>query len=111
MIHVPGKEVNMSTEELKKEAAPAAEPKPKKKRAPKKKVETEEKPKLLRGIVSDCARLNVRSLGVMTSGVVAILNRGDSVLIDPEKSTDGWYSVKTKNGKIGFCMKKFIKVP
>ena len=100
-------------EEIKKEVT---EPKPKAKSTkskskskPKEKVE--EQPKTRRGVVVSCKRLNVRSLGIMTSGVVAILNQGDSVLIDPEKSTEGWYAVKTKNGKNGFCMKKYIKIP
>lgn len=104
-------------EEIKKEEAVSAETKPKKKKTTKKPTapKTESKPEpqkqLARGIVAYCKRLNVRSLGVMTSGVVAILNVGDSVLIDLEKSTDAWYSVKTKNGKTGFCMKKYIRIP
>ena len=104
----------MSTKETTPEVK---EQKPKKKAAPKtekkKSAETKKapQPKLQRGLVANCRRLNVRSLGVMTSGVVAILNVGDAVLIDPEKSTDGWYSVKTKNGKTGFCMKKYVKIP
>lgn len=96
----------------------ATEPKPttKKKSAPKteKKKSAEPKnnakPKQLCGLVANCGRLNVRSTPIMTSGVVAILNKGDSVLIDPEQGTDGWHKVKTKNGKTGFCMKKYIKV-
>lgn len=116
----------MANEEIKKEKT--TEPKTQKKSAPKSEKKTtkpaeskkkevkkeppkDNKPKMQRGLVANCARLNVRSLGVMTSGVVAILNRGESVLIDPEKSTDGWYAVKTKNGKPGFCMKKYIVIP
>lgn len=104
-------------EEIKKEEAVSTETKPKKKKttkkpaAPKTEPKSEPQKQLARGVVAFCKRLNVRSLGVMTSGVVAILNVGDAVLIDLEKSTDGWYSVKTKNGKTGFCMKKYIKIP
>lgn len=106
-------------EEIKKEEVVSTETKPKKKKTTKKpaapktepKPEPEPQKQLARGVVAFCKRLNVRSLGVMTSGVVAILNVGDSVLIDLEKSTDGWYSVKTKNGKTGFCMKKYIRIP
>lgn len=104
-------------EEIKKEEAVSTETKPKKKKTTKKPAapKTEPKPEpqkqLARGVVAFCKRLNVRSLGIMTSGVVAILNVGDSVLIDLEKSTDGWYSVKTKNGKTGFCMKKYVRIP
>lgn len=102
----------MSTKEITPEVN---EQKPEKKAAPKTRKKKAAEPKQeakslqLRGLVADCNRLNVRSLATMTSGVVAILNRGDSVLVDPDKSTDGWYSIKTRNGKTGFCMKKYIK--
>lgn len=102
----------MSTKETTPEVN---EQKPEKKTASKtrkkKAVEPKQEAKSLqlRGLVADCNRLNVRSLATMASGVVAILNRGDSVLVDPDKSTDGWYSIKTRNGKTGFCMKKYIK--
>ena len=99
------KETTLEVKEQKPEKKPA--PKTRKKKA----VEFKQEAKFLqlRGLVADCNRLNVRSLATMTSGVVAILNRGDSVLVDPDKSTDGWYSIKTRNGKTGFCMKKYIK--
>lgn len=104
----------MSTDEILDQKTEKKEQKPKKKPAPKteKKPETKknDKPKTQVGLVANCNRLNVRSLGTMTSGVVAILTRGDSVLIDPEKSTHNWYSVKTKNGKNGYCLKQYIKI-
>ena len=112
----------MANEEIKKEKATETKTQKKsapktskstepKKKEPKKEPVQDNKPKQQRGLVANCARLNVRSLGVMTSGVVTVLNRGESVLIDPEKSTDGWYAVKTRNGNKGFCMKKFIVIP
>lgn len=98
----------MSTKETTPEVnGQKAAPKTRKKKAVEPKQEA--KSLQLRGLVADCNRLNVRSLATMTSGVVAILTRGDSVLVDPDKSTDGWYSIKTRNGKTGFCMKKYIK--
>lgn len=87
----------------------------KEKKAPAKKKSTVSKtktdPKLVRGIVADCARLNVRSLATMTSGVVAILTRGDLVTVDQKNSEEGWYAITTKSGKKGYCMKKYIKIP
>ena len=97
------KKTTKETEAKKEKKAPA------KKKSTASKAKTE--PKLVRGIVADCARLNVRSIATMTSGVVAILTRGDLVTVDQKKSEEGWYAITTKNGKTGYCMKKYIKIP
>lgn len=61
-----------------------------------------------KGIVTNCNRLNVRSLPSKNSEVVKILNQTDEVEIFDDNIPD-WFKISFKN-HVGFCMKKFIKV-
>ena len=91
------------------------EPEDKKVAAEEKPVKTAPKKKLLRGVVANlperCKTLNVRANPSLAANVVCIINVGDGVIIDPDKSEGNFYHVKTKAGETGFCMKKYIKVP
>lgn len=71
------------------------------------KVEGTEEPVLPNklGVVSNCLRLNVRELPNKRSDVVMIIDSGDTVVIDFNKSTDGWYCVGN-----GYVMKEFITI-
>lgn len=69
------------------------------------KTNNPEPPKATFGVVSNCLRLNVRELPNKRSDVVTIIDAGDEVAIDLDKSTDGWYCVGS-----GYVMKEFITI-
>ena len=60
------------------------------------------------GVVAKCAKLNVRSKPSTDGDVVTVINAGDKVSIDVDKSTDEWLKIRTADGVKGFCMKKFV---
>lgn len=53
--------------------------------------------------------LNVRSKPTIESRVVMTLANGDKLKVFSEFEHDEFYKVETANGKIGYCVKKFIK--
>lgn len=61
-------------------------------------------------VVCDCQMLNVREKPSKTSTVVGLINCGDEVEVDKEKSTEDFYKVCTSTGVEGFCMKQFISI-
>jgi uncharacterized protein YgiM (DUF1202 family) len=77
------------------------------------KVEVEEKvevapvepPKATFGVVTNCLRLNVREMPRKNSDVVAVVDKGEELPIDLDKSTDGWYCVGS-----GYVMKEFVTI-
>lgn len=60
------------------------------------------------GVIANCAKLNVRSKPSTNGDVVTILNAGDEISIDVDKSTDGWLKIRTVNGVKGYCMSEFV---
>ena len=76
-------------------------------------VEKVETPVPLRGVVTGCLKLNVRSSpeNDPTNGnVLGTIECLTGVLIDEAASTEEFYKVKTESGLEGFCMKKYIAV-
>lgn len=76
-------------------------------------VETEASPEtnsgaVATGVVANCAKLNVRSKPSTNGDVVTVLNAGDEISIDADKSTDEWLKIRTNDGIKGYCMKKFV---
>lgn len=65
-------------------------------------------PKTVKGVVVDCAKLNVRVAPNSAGKVICVINAKAEVIIDLDKSTDEWYRVCTVSGVKGFCMKQFI---
>lgn len=65
---------------------------------------------LIFGTVTDCARLNIRLEPRVSASILCVVNAGTELIIDPDKSTDDWYSVTTNVGADGFCMKKYVSV-
>ena len=61
-----------------------------------------------KGVVANCAKLNVRAKASVKADVVAILNAGDEVSIDVDKSTEEWFKIRTVDGVKGYCMRKFV---
>lgn len=64
------------------------------------------------GIVTDCAKLNVRAKPNLNADVVYVVEKGVKVCINKKKSTKEFYCVSSADGQdtIGFCMKKYITV-
>lgn len=67
-------------------------------------------PKPVTGVVSGCAKLNVRKEPNKDAEIVAVINEGSEVVINRIKSTVDFYAVCTAAGIEGYCMKKFITV-
>lgn len=63
-----------------------------------------------RGVITDCAKLNVRSEPSREADVVCIIDATTDLVIYEEESTEDFYKVCTASGAEGFCMKKFIKI-
>lgn len=61
-----------------------------------------------KGVVANCAKLNVRAKASVKADAVAILNAGDEVSIDVDKSTEEWFKIRTVDGVKGYCMRKFV---
>lgn len=62
------------------------------------------------GIVVNCWRLRLRKLPSKESEVVKLLDGGEGVFVDLEKSTEEWLKVRTTDGEEGFCMKDYIEM-
>ena len=70
----------------------------------------EEAPTVIAGVVTDCAKLNVRRAPSMNATVVCEIPRKSVVTIDEDKSNAEWYGVCTATGVNGFCMKKYVAI-
>lgn len=64
----------------------------------------------VKGHVSGCARIYVRSQPSVDSEPVCVINESDEVEIDLTKSTLEFYSVHTATGAEGYCMTDLITV-
>lgn len=71
-------------------------------------VETKPASSTIEGVVSGCAKLNVRSDASLFADVVCTLDVMSEILIDVNKSTKDWLYVCTATGIEGYCMKKFV---
>ena len=62
-----------------------------------------------KGVVANCAKLNVRSKPSTKCDVITVLNVGDEVSIDVDNSTEEWFKIRTINDNVkGYCMRKFV---
>ena len=71
-------------------------------------IDTVVLPKTIKGVVVNCAKLNVRAYPSRDAEVVCILDVTSEVEVYTEKSTYDWVCVCTVSGIEGYCMKKFI---
>lgn len=71
---------------------------------------TQPEPKMLEGVVHECAKLNVRKEPSTSAPVVCTILKGTEVAIFEEESTDEFYKICTASGIEGYCMKQFIKI-
>lgn len=73
-------------------------------------VETEQPEELKHGVVTDCARLNIREEPNRESEVLGIVNAKDELVIVESESTDEFYKVLMPAGVEGFCMKRYVTI-
>lgn len=73
-------------------------------------VEAVNTPSTVKGVVSNCAKLNVRAYPSREADVVCVLDVTSEVEVYPEKSTYDWLCVCTVSGIEGYCMAKFVDV-
>ena len=60
------------------------------------------------GIVSGCAKLNVRKGPSKDDEVVAVIDKDQEIEVITEVA--GWYNVRIAGGIFGYCMTKFITI-
>lgn len=66
---------------------------------------------IVKGVVADCGKLNVRHEPTSDSKVITTISSGTEVeIIDNGESTDEFYKICTAVGVEGFCMRKFINI-
>lgn len=66
-----------------------------------------EEPKVVKGVVVDCEKLNVRIRPSIKGEILTTLDVGTEVII--HKEMNGFYKIGNPNGD-EYCMKKFIKI-
>lgn len=62
------------------------------------------------GVVTGCAKLNVRKGPSKDAEVLCIINESSPVVVKITESTEDFHKVITASGIEGYCMKKFINV-
>ncbi len=73
----------------------------------------EETPKntLVLGVVTECAKLRLRSTPeVKDNNTITELNFAADLLVDLENSTEDFYKVTTSAGVEGYCMKQYVNI-
>lgn len=67
------------------------------------------KKKYVKGVVTNCNKLNIRSEPMMDSGdnILTVIDALTPVLVMPIDDNEEWYRVKVKNTR-GYAMAKFI---
>lgn len=62
------------------------------------------------GVVTGCAKLNVRAEPSTDAEVVCVISEGTELLIYEAESTDDFYKICTAAGVEEYCMRKFVTV-
>ena len=62
------------------------------------------------GVVTNCESLNIRKAPSIKSERLGSIQVGSEVIIDMERSVEGWYAVYTETGMEGYCMSTFVTV-
>lgn len=74
-------------------------------------TENQEPPtEIMTGLVTNCVKLNIRKEANKEADVVCVVDALTKLIIDPNNSTDEWFSVCTETGVAGFCMRDFVTV-
>jgi len=67
-------------------------------------------PKAVRGVVASSTGLNLRATPNTTALILKVLEDKEEVVVLSIDAALDWYRVSTKDGKIGYAMKKFVKL-
>lgn len=62
------------------------------------------------GIVTDCAKLNIRKLPKPDADKVAVVDANTKLMVDLDGSTLKYYKVYTESGVEGYCLKDYVAV-
>lgn len=62
------------------------------------------------GVVIDCELLNIRKAPKADADILTRVKVGEELMIDNDKSTNGWYAVRTKAGVDGYCAKGYVEI-
>ena len=62
------------------------------------------------GVVTGCAKLNVRRRPSLTADVVCVVDENSPLVIDVDDPSSEWYKIFTESGFNGYCMKKYVSV-
>ena len=77
---------------------------------PVKEVEVIEPVKEVKGVVVNCARLNVRKDPEPKAEVLCTVDANHELMIDEANSTENFYKIYTAAGIEGYCVKYFIAI-
>lgn len=64
---------------------------------------------VIKGIVVNCSKLNVRRTANRLAKVLTIIDKGTNVIIENAKPSNGFYKVKV-NDIEGYCVKDYIEI-
>lgn len=72
--------------------------------------EPKTEPSVSFGVVSNCARLNVRAKPKLTAKIVSVIESKTKVRIDNDTSNEEWCKVYVKPEVEGYCMRKYLTI-
>lgn len=72
-------------------------------------VETKTLPTTIEGVVTGCAKLNVRAEANLFANIVCVLDASSEIEIDVDKSNNDWFYVCTATGVEGYCLRKYVE--
>lgn len=72
-------------------------------------ISTVSLPTTVEGVVSGCAKLNVRAEASLFADIVCVLDASSEIEIDVNKSNNEWFYICTATGVEGYCMRKFVE--
>lgn len=73
-------------------------------------AEVAEAPKTVTGVVANCSKLNVRRKPTKDSEPVVVIEADDEVQIVNSGDNSNWYKIRTKDNRVGYCMKDYIQI-
>ena len=71
------------------------------------------KKRYLKGVVTNCEKLNIRSEPSLEGGrktVVEVIDALTNVMVMPLSDTEEWYKVRIGSTNKGYCMSKYIAI-
>ena len=71
-------------------------------------VKTVPIPKTINGVVTNCAKLNIRKEPSTHAEILGVVDADSEMKINMDKSNDEWFYVSTAVGIDGYCMRNFV---